>query len=670
VKPATAFSCVLLLAAWTPALAGEEGVKGYTHRAEIGNAGGGTAAIEFYPGVRIASEPVVADAAGKAVASKVLLNQDRGKLLLVFDASGGGAFTLHYGGQGSAERPQKRYEPAVSLLMEVRPKPPGPVPMLAAMRKLVSETADSVQGMTFVQNIHHGYNPFGPSERFITIYRGELNIAKDGTYRVFTVSSDASFVLVDGKEAFSWPGTHNANEGRYGEFGEDMTLKAGTHTIEYYHAKDEGQPFMCLGWRKPGEKTVQVVPPDAFTHTTVATVGKAARKDGAPAARFTWSQDDLLLFDQFQYALYTFTNRTADKVDSVLWDFGDGVTATENEVKHVFTGTPPFRTRLTVKAGDKTDACEIDVPLLTPMSNSTILDRQVLKRHVNVLAKYPFAKLPVPALQRAFELIDVLEQPLLAAPVAEVVRDRVTAPGVQARTREILAKAYAVTAPEKAIPLLEGLGDSRDTMTAAAARIDLLELYLHRLRDFDKVRKLADVYMAVSDSKSLLHRAARVKVGDVYLVQGGFKKAEEIYRQVQDMSFKGMDPREVDVRQGAHAEAVNSYLLDGNLRIARERLLQWEADFPVSKITGDFILLSSRYYEAIGDARRALDDMESLLKINPLTPHLPQIEFRMGNCYRMLGEKDKAIKLYEKVIKDYPKNPVVHDAAAALYGLR
>ena len=104
--------------------------------------------------------------------------------------------------------------------------------------------------------------------------------------------------------------------------------------------------------------------------------------------------------------------------------------------------------------------------------------------------------------------------------------------------------------------------------------------------------------------------------------------------------------------------------------MARAKLIQWEADFPVSKITGDFILMSARYWEAIGDARKSLDNLQALLKVNPITPYLPQIEYRMGNAYRDLGQNEKARVLYEKVLREYPLNPICTDARVALAGLR
>ena len=256
-RNAAVTALVFAVASGTNTLAGEATVKGFSHEADIGG-GGSVVAIDFYPGVKITSSPVVTDRTGKAVASKVLLNQEYGQLVMIFDGSGGGSFKLHYGGGGSAKRSHKPWDPRPSLLMEVRSKRRGRVGDWNSMKNL-AESGD-VQGMRFVSNIWHGFNPFGPSDSFVAVFRGELVIPKDGAYRFFTASSDDSYVFIDDKLAFSWPGVHGPWRGAHGERGADMYLAKGKHKFEYYYAQVKGEAVMCLGWRHKDEKAARVVP--------------------------------------------------------------------------------------------------------------------------------------------------------------------------------------------------------------------------------------------------------------------------------------------------------------------------------------------------------------------------------------------------------------------------
>jgi len=660
----------VLVAAVGAAGAGEA-VKGYTHTAEVIVRGAeDAAAIEFYPGVKIASPPAIVNERGNVVSSEVLLNQEGGKLLLVFDTSGGGGrYVMHYGGRGAAAWPAKPWSATPSLLMEVRSMPRGAVSTWGEMQKLLRQSEGMTQGMMFVPNIFHAYNPFGPQDEFITIYRGELVTDKDLTCKFFTASSDASFVVIDGKMEFDWPGRHDVHKGRWGKFGKKIRLAKGRHTIEYYHVQLTGTPYMALGYYPPGDKAPRPVPAGMFAHTPVAEVRNCRRKDGGPTARFTWTQGRLLRYDQYEYVRYDFRNVSAG-ADAVEWEFCDGVTSTEPNPTHVFTGKPPYQVRLRATKGAESDTFIVLVPRLTPMENDVVSDAETVKEFVGIIRRYPFDKLPGAMVGAFFELMDTIEKPLELAPICEVIVDKYSVPGVDIRARKILARAYSITEPKKAIPLLQRLMNSRDPVTALEARARLIEIHLHRFRDYDWVIRHAANAVDGTPKGSPIARLAMVKAADVYLLQGDIEKAEAKYMEVQQLAFAGMSRREIAVRQGGYAETVNSLLLAGRYREARRMLVQWEIDFPISKIQGDYILMNSRYWEAVGDYRMALDGMECLLKINPLTPYLPQIEFRMGKAYAALGEKDKARELFEKVVKEYPLNPVAHEAQSALHDLR
>jgi len=647
-------------------------VRGYTCQVEIDAsrvAGNDQIAIEFYPGVRIESTPAITNAEGNAVHSETFprVHQDGTKLLMVFNGSDGSkTYTLHYGGRGGATPPSGRWSALPSLLIETRAKPRGIGNDWRGMQKMLQESEGTTQGVMFVPNIWHAMNPFGPSDEFITIYRGHLDIKENTRLRLFTASSDASFVFIDGELAFSWPGEHAVYDGREGKYGKDMTLAKGRHAIEYYHVQSAGQTFMTLGMIQHGKKERETVPASMFVHTPKATVGKPVRKDGKPAAHFKWRQGELLLFDQDEYSRYGFETNVSGEVDSVLWDFGDGVTSSEPKTQHVFFNKPPFRVRLTITSGNHTDTCLIIVPFETPMANITIEDVQLLEEFIDVISTYPFDTMPGSVLGKFFELFDVLERPLVTGTLAEVINRRFPRSPLGLRVKHVLAQYYAITAPKDAIPFLRDLSESSNPDIANEARVDLMELHLHRFRDFEEVERLASSHISTSSDKSPLHRIALCKQGDVLLMQGDKDKAEAKYLEAQKLAFERMPLREIDLRQGAYAETVTAHIIAGQLRAARKQLLQWEADFPISKVRGEFILVSSRYWEAMGDPHKALDNMKALIEINPLTPHLPQIELRMAHAYRRLGERDKAIELYTKIMKEYPLNPVSFEAQLTL----
>ena len=75
------------------------------------------------------------------------------------------------------------------------------------MTKLIAASKGK-DGARWQRRIADGYNPFGSSEYYISIYRGWVRVAKAGPYQFCTVSNKASFSFLDGKPLIHWPGQH------------------------------------------------------------------------------------------------------------------------------------------------------------------------------------------------------------------------------------------------------------------------------------------------------------------------------------------------------------------------------------------------------------------------------------------------------------------------------
>ncbi len=72
-----------------------------------------------------------------------------------------------------------------------------------------------------------------------------------------------------------------------------------------------------------------------------------------------------------------------------------------------------------------------------------------------------------------------------------------------------------------------------------------------------------------------------------------------------------------------------------------------EDSFSVNYNAGQGKYQTQKYEEAI-------KDFEQALKANPTHPDAPAAYVRMGDCYRELGQPDKAIEIYQKVVDDFP----------------
>ncbi|RJP73108.1 MAG: hypothetical protein C4532_04885 [Candidatus Abyssobacteria bacterium SURF_17] len=65
------------------------------------------------------------------------------------------------------------------------------------------------------------------------------------------------------------------------------------------------------------------------------------------------------------------------------------------------------------------------------------------------------------------------------------------------------------------------------------------------------------------------------------------------------------------------------------------------------------------------DCESAAGDYEEALKLEPPSEHAPETLYRLGQCYQLSGEWEKALSVYEQIIQDYADFAAVGEAHLA-----
>jgi len=680
-----------------PAIAGEEWKVQRDYRRRL-NGGGNeeTVVFRFCDGGHSTADLVVADSTGKPLPAHLLWGKRGGDTVVAFNASKAqGEVAVYYGGGSSGgASPAGDWRPKLSLLLYTLPIPGGALeshkPIAAGLKR------DNVYGVGFVDKIWHGQNPFGPETDFASAYVGYLNIEKSGTYKIFTASTDASFVLLDGKPLVEWPGRHDANAGTSGQHGANVHLTKGQHKIEYYHAVLDAQPIMVLGWTPPGEKGFKIVPEGAFWHTPRATAGPLERRGDAPVAALEWHQEDQLLHDKprpgpapkpghppepskdaprrdpaFYFTRFSLSSqcRSVPPKGKVVWDYGDGTKAecpasdASRGSEHIYVGKGPFTASVRVAGedGKPLDQYRAAVQIEPMPKNWTILDAKAVKDYVRAIVALDYSNAPAATMDALWELVETQEDIGLIQPFLETYVHRFGAKGSAWPAADRLALALSVKEPQRAFRLYTTLAaNAPTTLDAARAQMERIEIMLHKLKDPDKALAIAQNVKAYGSTAEA--RVAAVKIGDVYRAQGDFEKAEEAYRAVQQITYAHMDKRSIPVRQGGYLETVASHIKNNQLRAAREALVLWAMEAPIGNLSGDLPLMTAKYFDKLGEPDRALAELETIVKINPLSPYLPEIELMMARAYKAKGERTRAMDLYNKVLREYPRSRAAQQA--------
>jgi TolA-binding protein len=77
---------------------------------------------------------------------------------------------------------------------------------------------------------------------------------------------------------------------------------------------------------------------------------------------------------------------------------------------------------------------------------------------------------------------------------------------------------------------------------------------------------------------------------------------------------------------------------------------------PAAKIEGDQLLWRARVMFLAGEWNRALQDLETSLRIRPGSPEEIDVLFWQGRALYELGRKEEARKIWNSLMKDYPKH--------------
>lgn len=216
--------------------------------------------------------------------------------------------------------------------------------------------AATPQGGGFAEQVFSSVNPYGPNARTLHRYEGTFRIATAGATIFCTASTDASFLLVNGRLVAAWPGRHPVKPGLDGSRRGTVDLQPGTHRLTYLHANgDSPDSFAIAALIAPGEKQHRVIAPEAFTRAAYAYVGPLAGRDGQRPADFLWESRHMVTVRE--HALFDLSFEAAPPHalpgTSYAWDFGDGTASAHGpKVEHLYFARGDYDVRLTVTSAD------------------------------------------------------------------------------------------------------------------------------------------------------------------------------------------------------------------------------------------------------------------------------------------------------------------------------
>lgn len=548
------------------------------------------------------------------------------------------------------------------LLRVYRKSKPAHPKTLTGLRRLIR--TNNLEGAGFCNGVSDGFNRFGPSDHYISVYEGYLRIDQAGSYSFCTVSDDGSWLRVDDRHVVEWPGPHGWSGAEHGERNGQIKLKQGVARVQYYHEEGAGTQMAFLGWKPPGAERFQAVPPDQWLSVrTARAVGYEARDKpliAVPLARVIntyWIRDS----DDRQATLVEFRHRSRSRAGEIVkthWSFGDQLEAKGDRLRHVYFRTERPEVTLTVTdARGNTDSitCSPNVFYVDVRTRYFRLGNS--KQYMEAAAGYDVERMAQEDLQLYAEFWGYLEKwsehVRAVDALARRFPDCPAIPQLAASAAQGCTRAEAYD-PQHAVELYRiASRGARTALKRVELDLRLAEVLAWGLEDYQQARALLETTITAAETESTapfqrLRRQAIIAMGDVALLAGDYQQAERSYRQAQEIS-KPIEQAEMLAKTGGYGYTVADLLARDEFDWALEALDRWENEFPVQRLEGYTFFLRGKVLYVQHPGRLALRHLELAERVSPRAVHVPEAVWLRANCLLAMERHEEALLEFQRI---------------------
>lgn len=573
-------------------------------------------------------------------------------------------YFLYFG--GGVQRVSPGWNPKTSLLMETKPAPDDlKFDSLASLQAAWVKSPEA-PGAGFVSQIFHGGNPFGPNANFLTHYSGYLRVPQTKETTFYTLSSDCSFIAINGQEQFGWPGQHSPAAEPSNVHKKTVSLPAGLVKIDYYAAKGDVPPGerleapMVFGRQLPDH--FEAIPPEAWLHPGLAQVGPPHGPDGQPLPLPKANVTSFIGFGgQWLYETqFDLRPPQAAAGWSATWKFEDGATVTGTAGTRILTGKEAQLLQCSLTRNGVTLNAPLLVTVPDKLQRASVNNPAEVARTLALIDAEPSTGLTPEAIRARLAFVCEYGSDPQIARLAVQWPETAQKDPLWMPARLAIFRTHAQNDPAQAKQEFYAFSQTLDpalrktyTEDLALAEIDLL---VFCLRDTDAFGRLTQ--LAFQNTSNNLSRVAKIRIGDLHRLLGHYKEATAVY---QNLGNKGPNTA-LPVKDSAASLAVRDLLDRGYPREAQQKLDEWEQRRPMVKFDSDFLLLHARILIAFGRWAEALAELESFQKVQPDSPFQIDAQFYLARLRYEKGEKEEACKLWNAFAKDYPKHPLTPQA--------
>ena len=612
-------------------------------------------AVEIAPCLNSPGPFGVFTAAGKAVAFQDYWSANGEPTRIRFDTSGGA--TSYYICFATNLPPAPGgWKPEAGVFVETRPCTKQPVNTFPQISHLLN-TAGPPEGRNYLPDIFLGMNPFGPSSFYVASFTGWLRVSNPGDFRFATLSTDASWLQIDGQTVAEWLGEHGSQGGRRGQHSGDLQLRAGLHRLDYTQIQFDGEAAAEAAWQPPGASHFEVIPAGAFV----------------PVARFrvanceSATEPELLYFESRTVGHCALDDAMALRVHfrvadnhqrrDYRWHFDDGTEARGMNVDHFFP--QPGLRNVTLEAWES-DRCVATNTVRVRVAPDW-LQRDWWRDDIFNDAKNDFLhrdlnRTPPRDLAAMINLADRADDRELLTRAGEAMVKRADefntpADGIifykLAVSFEHQADAGDALA-EKSFRLAL-TAERGSSYIAEKVKLRLADLLIHWSGNFDEAEKL----LAGISGSNLTGDEQRLKQllqGDLLLARGKVEGARNKYLAVSGR----LDRKTTDATAAARLESASILIEHEQFDDAQDALDRLTFEIPAERMALEVGLLKIQLALAHKEFQRAFTGCRVLAPVAENEPRQSELLYDTIESGLALGKADDARRALAQLLKDFP----------------
>ena len=556
--------------------------------------------------------------------------------------------------------PQGAWIPRYGLTLVTIQRPEGDNPKTVSEMARLMAGSRAKHGGAYQRRIADGFNQFGPSDYYISIYRGWIRIPKTDKYWFCTDSNEASFSFLDGKDLIHWPGRHTVDRGLHGEKNASHEVTEGLHYVEYYQEEVLLQQMSFLGWRPHSDSgPFSGIPESVYTAPHEGVVMRY-ESPAVPLPVFepqivdsVWPEKRL--GSQYTGCRFTIPESVRPPEGTACqWDFGDGQRGSGVSTNHVYLRTGEYAVTLSV-AGQQGPAVARWPFLVYEIQEVTdeMKEGQVWE-YARTVRGYDRAAMDAATLsEQAFLLAeggDTAEA--LAAGRDFVARFGAGETQRVAAVRMLIADCAARLGPAGADEAVANYRAAAAAETSTVRRVEAMA-GLIRVLGVEK-RAMAEADAALAEAEALMKkspkdeaslaawRGALIAAGDGRLWDGKREEANGFYRRAEAVSRQVIPPQVRAARVGAYPDSIQDYLNAKDFGAAVDLVDKWEDVFPTEKTKGQTFFWRGRIAHVRGQEAEAARWLEKSLGLVEGAAFETEARWLLAEALEKLGRADDA----------------------------